>query len=97
MNSKFPLVRNAARPSKLIGWLRVGYPSDTPTQGHSPLLALNGPLTLTAGQFLRAINEIDCCAPSATDIEVAITKATNQMPTPAQVGEVSRALKRRST
>ena len=34
-------------------WLRAGYPEGAPRTGHSPLLALNGPLCLSPTQKYR--------------------------------------------
>ncbi|HEX9175963.1 MAG TPA: DUF3349 domain-containing protein, partial [Mycobacterium sp.] len=34
----------------VIDWLRAGYPDEGPRTGHSPLLALNGPIALSPRQ-----------------------------------------------
>lgn len=78
-------------------WLRAGYPSGAPRTGHSALLALNGPLSLTQSQKNRVTQELDAAAAEITTIEVAITKATDQLPTPSQTREVVELLHQRSS
>lgn len=46
-------IRVARLLSRVVEWLRVGYPADAPTRGHSPLIALQGPTWLTEQQLLR--------------------------------------------
>ncbi|PQP43277.1 DUF3349 domain-containing protein [Mycolicibacterium austroafricanum] len=46
-------IRVARLLSSVVEWLRHGYPADAPTRGHSPLIALQGPITLTEQQLLR--------------------------------------------
>lgn len=79
-----------------IEWLRAGYPTGTPRTGHSALLALNGPMSLTQSQKDRVTAELDAAAAEITTIEVAITKATGQLPTPSQTREVVELLHHRS-
>jgi hypothetical protein len=76
----------------VIDWLRAGYPDGAPSTGYSPLLALNGPLALTPGQTGLIIDERRGVASDTTDIEVAITKATDRLPTQTQVRAISQAL-----
>jgi hypothetical protein len=38
----------------IINWLRAGYPDDAPRTGYSPLLALNGPISLSDKQNPRS-------------------------------------------
>ena len=78
----------------VIDWLRAGYPDEAPRTGHSPLLALNGPLALTAAQKYRIAKNLVGQPVDTTTIDVAITKVTNRLPTPAQTRAVSRTLHR---
>ena len=80
-----------------IDWLRAGYPDEAPRTGHSPLLALNGPLALTPTQKDRIANALEGQPVCTTNIEVAITKATNRLPTPTQTRAISRALHHRTS
>ena len=60
--------------TSVVDWLRAGYPEEAPTTGYSPLLALNGPISLTERQTERVVREL-CDGPaSTTQIDVAITK-----------------------
>ncbi|MCF6387575.1 DUF3349 domain-containing protein [Mycobacterium sp. MBM] len=76
-------------------WMRAGYPTGTPRNGHSALLALNGPISLTPGQKRCVTAELESTA-EVTAIQVAITKATGRLPTPSQTSEVVGLLQRRS-
>jgi hypothetical protein len=76
----------------IIDWLRTGYPDEAPRTGHSPLLALNGPLALSARQTAQIVAELGEKPTEPIDIEVAITKVTNQLPTATQTCTVTRAL-----
>ena len=78
-------------------WLRAGYPTGTPRTGHSALLALNGPLSLTRSQQDCVTAELDSAAIEVTAIQVAITKATNRLPTPSQTREAVELLHQRSS
>lgn len=76
----------------IVEWLRAGYPGEAPDTGYSPLLALNGPLSLSARQTGQIVAELGQGSNDSIDIEVTITKVTNQLPTPAQKRAVTRAL-----
>ena len=76
----------------MIGWLRAGYPDEAPATGYSALLALNGPITLTPKQIEQILGSLDGKPARVADIEVAITKATDHLPTAAQVWAVMRLL-----
>jgi hypothetical protein len=76
----------------IIEWLRAGYPEQAPRTGYSPLLALNGPLSLSARQTDQVVAELGEGPTDSIDIEVTITKVTNQLPTPTQTRAVTRAL-----
>ncbi len=76
----------------VIGWLRAGYPDEAPPTGYSPLLALNGPMALTPRQIQHIVDELDGAPADTIDIGVAITKATNRLPTQTQTQTVTQAL-----
>ena len=38
--------------TSVVDWLRAGYPEEAPTTGYSPLLALNGPISLTGPRLV---------------------------------------------
>lgn len=76
----------------IIEWLRAGYPDDAPRTGHSPLLALNGPMALSANQAARAAAELTGKCVDDIEIGAAITKVTNRLPTSEQKRSVTRAL-----
>ena len=83
--------------TSVVDWLRAGYPEEAPTTGYSPLLALNGPISLTERQTERVLRELRDGPASTTQIAVAITKATNRLPTPNQRLAVDRLLQQRKT
>ena len=87
------LMRISGAFRSVIGWLRSGYPDEAPPPGYSPLLALLGPMSLTPRQTQHIVDELDGAPPDTTDIEVAITKATDRLPTPTQIRAVVRALR----
>jgi hypothetical protein len=76
----------------LIGWFRAGYPDEAPAMGYSALLALNGPIALTPKQIEQILGSLNGKPARVADIEVAITKATDHLPTAAQVRAVVRLL-----
>ena len=86
------MARIAGAFGSFIEWLRAGYPDDAPTTGYSPLLALNGPISLSARQTARIVGELGDAPSDLIDIGVAITKATNRLPTEAQTRTVAQAL-----
>jgi Protein of unknown function (DUF3349) len=88
------LPRLVSAVQSVLGWLRAGYPDDAPRTGHSPLLALNGPLALTPHQTEHVIAELDG-GTDTSDIEVAITKATDRLPTKTQIHAIQQALRHR--
>jgi len=85
--------RRRAPIKSLVDWLRTGYPDEAPGTGHSSLLALNGPIPLTAQQTDQIVAELAEESADAIDIGIAITKTTNRLPTQAQKRSVSRALR----
>jgi hypothetical protein len=40
----------------IINWLRAGYPDDAPRTGYCPLLALNGPISLSDKQTQAVVD-----------------------------------------
>jgi hypothetical protein len=86
-------MRNPLRklPS-LIDWLRAGYPDEAPHTGYSPLIALNGPSTLSEKQTREIAGELGSDPCDNTDIGVAITRATGRLPIASQVRKVADAL-----
>lgn len=78
----------------VLGWLRAGYP-ETSRTGHSPLLALHGPLALTQKQKDCVTAQLDDMSADITVIQVAITKATHRLPTPSQTREIVHTLQQR--
>ena len=89
------VVRNAL--TAIIDWLRASYPDEAPRTGYSPLLALNGPLALTSAQKVRISQDLAGQAAGPVNIDVAITKVTNRLPTPSQTRAVSRTLHHRAS
>ena len=80
-----------------VDWLRAGYPDGAPRTGHSPLLALCGPMALTSDQQDRISQDLKGQNPSTIDIDIAITKVTGRLPTPTQTLAASRALRHRAS
>lgn len=78
----------------VIDWLRAGYCDEAPRTGHSPLIALHGPVALTPRQIDRVVDELHGTPTDTTEIEVAITKTTNRLPNENQTRTVARALHR---
>jgi Protein of unknown function (DUF3349) len=58
----------------IIGWLRAGYPDVAPRTGYSPLIALNGPSTLSHKQTREVVRELGGNPRNSTDIAVASTR-----------------------
>ena len=88
------LTRINAAFRSVIDWLRAGYPDEAPPTGYSPLLALTGPMSLTPRQTRHIVDELDGTPADTTDIEVAITKVTDRLPTQTQTRAVASALHR---
>lgn len=76
----------------VIGWLRAGYPDEAPRTGYSPLLALGGPMALTARQTQRIVDDLASAPADIIDIGIAITKTTGRLPTPTQTSAIALAL-----
>lgn len=76
--------------NSIIGWLRAGYPDGVPEQDYVPLLALlNRRLTQDEIRMItdELIREGDLPI-EKVDIQVLITKVTNEMPLEADVNRV---------
>ncbi|WAC89247.1 DUF3349 domain-containing protein [Mycobacterium sp. Aquia_213] len=79
---------------RVVGFLRAGYPEGIPTRDYVPLLAL----------LRRRLSDDDVIAVAAavishnnkpvdvTDVRVAITKLTDEMPSPEDTERVKRRL-----
>lgn len=86
------LARLGARLRSVVDWLRAGYPDEAPATGYSPLMALNGPIALTPKQRGHVLAELRGEPSDIVDIGVAITRATDRLPTVHQVRAVARTL-----
>lgn len=86
------LARLGAGLRSVVDWLRAGYPDEAPATGYSPLMALNGPVALTPKQRGHVLAELQGEPSDIVDIGVAITKATDRLPTVHQVRAVARTL-----
>jgi hypothetical protein len=75
--------------------LRAGYPHAAPPPGHSALVALTGPQSLTKHQVAQVVQRLTAHpdGPTTTDIKVAIVKVTDQLPNPNQVTQIRRSLR----
>lgn len=75
--------------------MRGGYDQDAPRWGFSPLIALNGPVSLTGGQLDQVVRNFRTCGnthPDPVDVRVAICTVTGTLPSPSQVAAVLHAL-----
>jgi hypothetical protein len=75
-----------------VDWLRGGYPDGAPHIGHSPLIALNGPMSLSQNQTQEVLNQLGPYPCDEADVKVAITKVTDRLPNPSQVQKVAGVL-----
>lgn len=89
-----PRQRRRAPVRSIIDWLRGGYPDEAPRTGYSPLLALNGPIALSARQTEQIVAALGEEPTDSIDIGVTITRVTNRLPTHSQACAVTRALHR---
>ena len=75
--------------SKIVGWLRAGYPEGVPQHDYMPIFALlgtqltNDEVTLIAGEL-----ELSADPASAEAIKAAITAVTDTKPTDADLARV---------
>ncbi|WP_174183398.1 DUF3349 domain-containing protein [Nocardia barduliensis] len=74
----------------IIGWLRVGYPEGVPDADYIPLLALlrRRLSDEEVARIAAALTGAGGADIEATDIQVMITKITNDMPSEADVARV---------
>ena len=80
--------------SSIVAFLRAGYPIGMPTTGYVPLAALSRRrassdeiTAITSELVLQRLQPI-----SATDVGVAITRVTDEMPSPDDIARVQRRL-----
>jgi hypothetical protein len=75
--------------SKIVGWLRAGYPEGVPQHDYMPIFALLG-TQLTNGEVTLIADELAFSADpaSAEAIKAAITAVTNTKPTDADLARV---------
>ena len=75
--------------TKIVGWLRAGYPEGVPQHDYMPIFALlgtqltNDEVTLIAGEL-----ELSADPASAEAIKAAITAVTDTKPTDADLARV---------
>ncbi|WAJ43149.1 DUF3349 domain-containing protein [Mycobacterium sp. Aquia_216] len=79
---------------RIVGFLRAGYPEGIPTRDYVPLLALlrrrlsdDDVIAVAAQVISRNDRPVD-----VTDVRVAITKLTNEMPSPEDAERVKQRL-----
>jgi len=79
---------------RVVGFLRAGYPEGVPAHDYVPLLALlrrrlsDDEVIIVASEVLSGRNTpVD-----ATDVRVAITKLTDEMPSPEETERVKQRL-----
>jgi hypothetical protein len=80
--------------TRVVDFLRAGYPEGVPTSDYIPLLALlrrrlsdDEVIEIAAQVISRGDKPVD-----ATDLRVAITKLTNEMPSPVDTERVKQRL-----
>lgn len=82
--------------TKVLDWLRVGYPDGVPPKDYFPLIALLSKQHLTDAEVREVahslVTETNGEPISDTDIGALITKVTNELPHPDDVSRVSSRL-----
>jgi hypothetical protein len=75
--------------TKIVGWLRAGYPEGVPQHDYMPIFALLG-TELTNDEVTLIANELELSADpaSAEAIKAAITAVTDSKPTDADLARV---------
>ena len=75
--------------TKIVGWLRAGYPEGVPQHDYMPIFALLG-TQLTNDEVTLIANELELSADpaSAGAIKAAITAVTDSKPTDADLARV---------
>ena len=79
--------------AKIVGFLRAGYPQGVPASDYVPLLALLR--RLSDEEVVAVASELvgqGALPVDATDIRVAITGITDEMPSPEDIARVRRRL-----
>lgn len=76
--------------SKIVGWLREGYPTTMPAQDYIPLLALLRRRLTDAevAQVSHQLAEQGALPPDRADVGAAITKVTEELPSEQDLGRV---------
>jgi Protein of unknown function (DUF3349) len=80
--------------SSIVAFVRAGYPTGMPTTGYVPLAALsrrrpsNDEITAIASELIMQRRR----PISTTDVGVAITRVTNEMPSPDDIARVQRRI-----
>ena len=80
--------------AKIVGFLRAGYPQGMPASDYVPLLALLR-RRLSDEEVVAVASELvgqGALPVDATDIRVAITGITDEMPSPEDIARVRRRL-----
>jgi hypothetical protein len=90
------LTRLSSVTRSFVERLRAGCPEEAPSTGYSPLIALPGPIELPAKQRELVVDRLRGNPADTLDGEVAITKATDRLPTETQVHSVARVLRQTS-
>jgi Protein of unknown function (DUF3349) len=82
------------RVSRIVAFLRAGYPTAMPATGYVPLAALLR-RRVTDDEITAITTELNMrrrCPISNADVAVAITRITNEMPAPDDIERVQRRL-----
>ena len=80
--------------ARILGFLRAGYPEGVPADDYIPLLALLR-RRLSDDEIVAVASEFMSVGDSpvlGTDVRVAITKVTDEMPSPEDTDRVKRRL-----
>ena len=80
--------------ARIVAFLRAGYPEGVPTNDYVPLLALLR-RRLSDDEVVAVATELMCTGNTpvaGTDVRVAITKLTDEMPSPEDTERVERRL-----
>ncbi|BBZ42772.1 DUF3349 domain-containing protein [Mycobacterium parmense] len=80
--------------TRIVTFLRAGYPEGVPANDYIPLLALLR-RRLSDDEVLAIVTELMAAAPppvQGTDVRVAITKLTDDLPSPEDTDRVKRRL-----
>jgi hypothetical protein len=92
LGGEFMMLSNVL--TRIVGFLRAGYPDGVPAHDYIPLLALlrrrlsDDDVIAVAGELIGSGNNpVD-----GTDVRVAITKLTDEMPSPEDTERVKQRL-----